>query len=87
MKIMHDIIILSHLKPLNSQKNETNHTKLWHINEKVLLKNQLKDRNMIHNLLDFNLHEIYDVGIVMNEKKTCIKIIADFLAEILTSTI
>ena len=69
MKIMNDIIISSYSKPLNSHKNETKHTKLGHNNEKLLVKNLLKDRHFIHNFLGFDLYEIYDVGIAMNKKK------------------
>ena len=61
--------------------------KLGRNNEKALVNNLLKDKHLIHNLLGFDLYEIYDIGIVMNKKKTCMKTTADFLAAISTSII
>ena len=84
MKVMNDIIISSYLKPINSQRSESKYMKLGHNNEKVLINNLLKDRDLIHALLGFDLHEIYEVGIVMNKKKIHMKTTTDFLAAILT---
>ena len=61
--------------------------KLGHNNEKALVKNLLKDKNLIHNFLVFDLHEIYEVGIIINKKKTCMKTTTDFSVAMLTSTI
>ena len=52
---------------------ETKDTKIVCNNEKVLVKNILKDRNVIHNLMGFDMHKIYDVSIEMNKKKTRMK--------------
>ena len=60
--------------------------KIGHNNEKVLINNLLKDRDLIHALLGFNLHEIYEMGIIMSKNKSYMKITADFLATMLTST-
>ena len=86
MKVMNDIIISSYLKPINSQRSESKYMKLDHNNEKVLINNLLKDRDLIHALLGFDLHEIYEVGIVMNKNKIHMKTTAVFLAAMLTST-
>ena len=47
--------------------------KLGHNNEKALVKNVLKHKNLIHNFLGFDLYEICDIGVVINEKKTHMK--------------
>ena len=74
-------------KAFEFSKNESKHTKLGHNNEKALVKKLLKDRNLILNLLGFYLHGIYEVHIVMNKKKNCMKTIAYFLVAMLTSAI
>ena len=56
------------MKPIFNQYKESKYAKLGHINEKILIKNILKEASNIKNLLRYKILEIYNVGLVMNKK-------------------